>query len=239
MLWEKKTQKQICENSQKRGYLYLRLSQYRRDKRTLKKKAKHLGDGSAYKERNKHIVKKDYYLGRIMEITPNSFLSFQDYIIVQLQKESDYLNYVLHNSFEEIFFDFVSYLQELYNFSISISKQEIKHNSLEFLYLEKKSKKTFALKTGGFFNIILLKRVYDFIPQKRDEITQNDFKNFSNRCLDAGIFDDYVQMILYVKTLNTHIAQSVEEEIFQLDMSALQNRSENSFEDFMRKMHKE
>lgn len=239
MLWEKKTTKQIKENSQERGYLYLRLSEYRRDKRTLKKKAKHLGDGSAYKERNKHIVKKDYYLGKIIEITPNSFLSFQDYILVQLQKENDYLNYILHNSFEEIYFDFISYLQELYNFPITISKQEIKHTSFDSLLLQKKSKKTYALKTGGFFNIILLKRVYDFTPQKRDEITQNDFNNFSNRCLDAGIFDEYIQMILYIKTLNTQIAQSVEEEIFQLDINTLQNRAENSFEDFMRKMHKE
>lgn len=239
MLWEKKTTKQVKENSSQRGYLYLRVSVYSRDKRTLKKKARYLGDGTAYKERNKHISKKDYYLGKIIEIKPNSFLSFQDYIIVQLQKEEDYLNYILHYSFEDIFFDFISYLQEVYDLSFSNLKSEIKFSSFDLLLKQKISKQTLALKTGGFFNILLLKRVFDFIPKRRDEINQIDFKFFSNRCLDAGIFDEYIQIILYIKTLNSQVSESVEEEIFQLDAESLSHRIENSFEDFMRKMHKE
>lgn len=241
MLWEKKTAKQIRENSQERGYLYLRVSEYKRDKRTLKRKPRHLGDGSAHKERNKHIVKKDIYLGKIHELTPSSFMSFQDYIILQLQKESDYLQYVLHASFEEIVFDFISYLQELYEIPISISKQELIHSSFTEVLNHPLSKKTFSLKIGGFFNIVLLKRVFDFSPLHTDEISNRDFELFSNRCLDTGIFDEYIQMVLYLKLINTNSLDSVEEELASYYLNGDMNITlrEKSFEDFMRKMHKE
>ncbi|MCH8519644.1 MAG: hypothetical protein LAT82_02720 [Nanoarchaeota archaeon] len=241
MLWEKKTAKQIRENSSQRGYLYLRVSKYKRDGRTLKRKPRHLGDGSGHKERNKYIVKKDIYLGKIIELKPSSFMSFQDYIILQLQKESDYLHYVLHTSFEEIVFDFISYLQELYEIPFSISKQDLIHSSFDEVISHQFSKKIFELKTGGFFNIVLFKRVFDFNPIHSDEISNRDFELFSNRCLDTGIFDEYIQMVLYLKLINTNSLDSVEEELVSYYLQGDSNviLKESSFEDFMRKMHKE
>lgn len=241
MLWEKKTTKQIRENSLQRGYLYLRISEYKRDRRTLKRKPRHLGDGSAHKERNKYIVKKDIYLGKIHQLTPSSFMSFQDYIIMQLQKEKDYLQYVLHTPFEEMVFDFISYLSELYEIPLPISKKEIIHSSFENLLTSNFSKKTYALKTGGFFNIILCKRVLDFEPSQKEIVHTRDFELFSNRCIDAGFFDEYVQMALYLKLLNTKSVDSLEEELlsYYLEKDAQEIISQKSFEEFMRNMYKE
>ncbi|MFP4402099.1 MAG: hypothetical protein ACLFPL_02610 [Candidatus Nanoarchaeia archaeon] len=238
MLWEKKTKKHIREDSKERGYLYLRVSEYQRDGRTLMRKPKHLGDGSAYQNRNKYIVKRDIYLGKIKELTPHSFLSFQDYIITQLQKESDYLYYILNYSFEEILFDFISYLQEIYNIPFQISYHDIVNQERKTSqeHTQRYKTQTFALKTGGFFNIILFGRVFNFEPKKRDDISSKDFEHFSNRCIDAGVFDEYIQMVLYLKLINTGSIESIEEELYQLDIEKIQQLKQKqiSFVDFIK-----
>lgn len=238
MLWEKKTSKQIREKSELRGYLYLRESVYIRDKRTLQRKPKHLGDGSKHKNRNQYIKKKDTYLGKIIEISPSRYMSFQDYIISHIQKESDFLYYVLQYSFEEIFYDCISYLEEIYEFDIHISKKDLKLLEDKILRLKIK---TYALKTGGFFNIILFKRAFEFECRKENEISKVDFNNFSARCFDCGIVDEYIQIVLYSKLIHTQNLEELEEEIAQLQFNQLHEKKieEDSFEEFMRRMHKE
>jgi len=66
--------------SEKRGYLYIRESVYKRDKRTLKKKPSKLGDGSATKERGKYTIKKDTYCGKINEIQIINILTSRDFL---------------------------------------------------------------------------------------------------------------------------------------------------------------
>ena len=243
MLWEKKTSKQIKENSENRGYLYLRESVYSRDRRTLQRKPKHLGDGSKHKNRNQYIKKKDTYLGKIIELSCDFYLSFEDYIISHIQKENDYLYYILQYSFDEIFFDYIDYLQEIYSFDIQITKDFItnfnsQHNEKE---IKKLKTKTYALQSGGFFNIILLHKVFNFECRKIDEISFTDFNNFSARCHDSGIIDEYIQIVLYSKLINTENLQELEEEITQLRLEKENQHitQEDSFESFMRKMHKE
>lgn len=240
MLWEKKTSKQIKENSESRGYLYLRESIYIRDKRTLQRKPKHLGDGSKQKERNKYIKKKDTYLGKINEIIPNYYLSFEDYIISHIQKETDFLYYVLQYSFDEIFFDYIDYLQEIYSFQISVSQDMIKYYGIKKEFDSLKTI-TYALKTGGFLNIVLIQRAYTFQCRIVDEVSKTDFNNFSARCFDCGIVDEYIQIVLYSKLINAVNVQELEEEIAQLRIEKENEKKveENSFESFMRSMHKD
>lgn len=238
MLWEKKTSKQIKEKSESRGYLYLRISEYVRDNRTLMRKPKHLSDGSKHKERNKYIKKKDIYLGKIQEIAPTIYMSFQDYIISYLEKEEDFLHYVLSYTFDELFYDFISYLEEIYEFDFQVLKQDLKSTEDEIKHLKTK---TYALKTGGFFNIILLRRAFDFECRKSNEVSANDFSNFSNRCYDCGIYDEHIQMVLYSKLIHVSNFQELEEEIAQLQFEKSQESKtdDDSFEGFMRRMHKD
>ena len=190
-------------------------------------------------ERNKHIKKKDTYLGKIIEISPEFYMSFQDYIVDHLEKSTDFLHYVLGNSFHDIFFDFVSYLQELYDFEFSLKKEDISHFSLE--KHKQFTTKTYALKSGGFFNVLLLNRVFIFQPQLSDEVHYKDFEHFSNRCYDCGIYDDYIQIVLYSKLISAPNLQELEEEIIQLQYEQMKKEDieKNTFEGFMRKVHKE
>ncbi len=240
MLWEKKTSKQIKEKLESRGYLYLRESIYSRDRRTLQRKPKHLGDGSKQKERNKYIKKKDTYLGKINEISPDFYLTFENYIISHIQKEQDFLYYVLQYKFDEIFFDYIDYIQELYTLPISISKNTIKYYGIKEEFTNLKSK-TYELKTGGFLNIILINRAFNFECRKVSEVSSTDYNNFSARCFDCGITDEYIQIVLYSKLIHVENIQELEEEIAQLKIQKEQEKSheEDSFESFMRRMHKE
>ena len=192
MLWEKKT-----SLNQKRGYLYIRETQYIRDKRTLKRKSPVHGDGSAYKQRGKYSKKKDIYCGKIIEgIELHHTISFREYI-EEINKD-EFLDYKTRSSFEIILDDFVNYLLYLHN---------LKRDDLE-----KGTKKAYAIATG-YLSKQTIKRVYDFVP-KSSMIDYKELERFANRCYDTGIFDEEIIMLLYTKLLpQEYIEEEFEEKI--------------------------
>ena len=215
MLWEKKS-----SLKQKRGYLYIRETIYERDKRTLKRKAPKLGDGSASKERWKYSKKIDIYCGKIIEdIELINFLTFREYI--QNNKKLDFLEYKTQKVFSELLEDFVEYLL----YSHNLDKEEF--------YEGKKA--VYALASG-----YLSREGIEFLRRftiKKNPLISNEIERFANRCLDIGIYDDEIIMLLYMKLLPSEDANSLEQELAE-KFEELEIQNHNSYKDFMKSQHK-
>lgn len=220
MLWEKKTKKQIESNSNKRGYLYIRETYYKRDKRTLKRKIGK-GDGSASKKRGKYSKKKDIYCGKIIEVSTNKLVTFRQYQKENLSK--DFLEYKFDNDFDTILDDFIFYLIFLYDLD------------KEMIFSEKKI--AFALSSGGY----LCKPTIDFIRRfslNGDYTSKIEIERFANRCLDAGIFDEEMIMTLYLKLLPKEDCSELQKELEELADFKMNSLSVDKFANFIRDEHK-
>lgn len=209
MLWEKKT-----NLKSKRGYLYLRETVYKRDKRTLLKRAKRFGDGSATENRGRYSVKKDTYCGKIIETKATKLISFNDYI---KERGIEFLEYKIKSTFDEILMDFVNYIIFVHN----IDKKEYEN-----------SKKKLAYYVGSGY---LCSETVDFVRRfivKSEPMSSKEIERFANRCLDCGIYDMEIIMTLYVKLIATQKPEEIkkEEEYYK----EIEEAKYGSYEDFMK-----
>lgn len=170
----------------KRGYLYLRESIYKRDKRTYKRKPSKLGDGKATKERGKYTKKKDTYLGKIIEKELQKVISFQEFLVStkKIKSNEEFLKYKININFENLLMDFIKYLLTIYEI-----------NSEEFFNKEKK--KVYQI-NNGFLSPLTI----DWL--KRFRIRPNysrlkELERFQYRCEDIGIFDKDIIGLLFSK----------------------------------------
>jgi hypothetical protein len=189
----------------KRGYLYLRETEYLRDKRTLKKKPSKLGDGKATKERWKYSVKKETYLGKIVELELKNILTFQEYVEKILKK--DYLEEKINLSFDQLTDLFVSYIL----FSYEIDKND-------FL----SEKKRVYLVFGGYLSKITLNWFKNFnIRINYSEL--KEFERFRNRALDIGIYDDEIIALLFQKLTNTSENKNFDKDFLSIEKKNIKN----------------
>ena len=167
----------------KNDYLYLRETVYIRDKRSLKRSPRKLGDGKATKNRGKYSKKKDTYCGKITEVQVKKLLTFENYIIQNQKEYSDFLEYKLNSSFDKVLTDFINYLLYIYE----IDKDD-------FYGIKKK-----VFFTGtGYLCKETINRILNFnIKNIKNEKTE--LERFANRCEDAGIYDEEIISILYMK----------------------------------------
>jgi len=200
--------------SEKRGYLYIRESVYKRDKRTLKKKPSKLGDGSATKERGKYTIKKDTYCGKINEIQIINILTFRDFLYRQY-KDHNFTDYKINSNFDKILDDFIDYLL----YSYDLDKKD---------FFEGK-KKVYQVNSGYLSKETLawLKR-FQF---NKNPYSQTESRRFTNRCLDIGVFDEEIIQLLYSKLLPDDIQEEKEEHEKELEFKRLKL---NKYRDFMR-----
>lgn len=213
MFWIKKT-----KASNKTGYLYLRETVYVRDKRTLKKSPKKVGDRTASAKRGKYSKKKDIYCGKIIELNLKHFISFQEYVENILKKK--YLEFKINSSFESLLRDFQNFLLYIYD----IKKEEFENNKKKAYYI-----------AGGF----LCKQTIEYVLKFQingDPENPKEIERFSNRCKDASIFDEEIIMNLYVKMM-PNVVEDVQKEIEELEK--IKTKVEiTSFENYMRGEHK-
>ncbi len=215
MLWEKRS-----SLKQKRGYLYIRETIYERDKRTLKRKAPKLGDGSATKERWKYSKKVDIYCGKIIEDTPlKHLITFRQYV-EQIYSQT-FLEYKTKIPFSDLLEDFISYILYVHE----IDKKE---------FFEGK-KVAYALSSG-----YLSREGIEFLRRfslKKNPLISSEIERFANRCLDIGIYDDEIIMLLYMKLLPQEDTKLLEQELSE-KFEELEIQSHNSFKDFIKTEHK-
>jgi hypothetical protein len=199
------------------GYLYLRETVYIRDKRTLKKSPKKVGDRTATAKRGKFSKKRDIYCGKIIEKKIVKYLNFNDYVETILNKR--YLEFKINSSFEtllEIFVDFLLYVYD-------IEKNEYFNDKKKAYYI-----------ANGFLCPQTINHIIKFqINGNPDD--NKEIERFSNRCKDAGIFDDEVIMSLYVKIM-PNVVEDVENEIKELEKINIDKKT-SSFEEYMRQEH--
>lgn len=204
----------LIQNSNERGYLYIRDSIYVRDRRTLKRIPKKLGDGKATKERGKYSKKKDIYCGRIQEVSPKNLISFEEY----LQMENiDSTLFKISFDFNEILDKFVKYVLYIYELTID-----------EFY---KGKKKTFTI-GEGFMSPIILDWFSKF-EIKGSFHSSREFKRFFNRAQDCGIFDEGIIQILYLKLIPEVEKEDLLKEIENLKEIKLEEVSSN-FKNFIK-----
>lgn len=169
----------------KRGYLYIRETIYKRDGRTLKRKPSKLCDGSATKNRYKYSIKKDTYCGKIQDnIKLDHIITFEDYISKN-KTDFDFIKYKLKLEFDTILDDFVEYILFIY---------EIDKNN----FFNGK-KKVYEINNGYFS-----KETIEWVRRFRINKSANnpkEFERFSNRCYDTGIYDDEIINSLYLKLI--------------------------------------
>lgn len=205
--------------STKRGYLYIRESIYKRDKRTLKKKPSKLGDGTATKERGKYTIKKDTYCGKIYEINIKYILTFEDYLRKEY-KDFDFINYKTKSTFDIITDNFIDYLLYCYD----LDKEEFFTGK----------KKVYQINSGYLSKetILWLKR-FQF---NKNPYSKTESNRFFNRCLDIGIFEEEIIKLLYSKLLPDDIQQEKEEDEKKLEFKRLKL---NKYRDFMKQSIKD
>lgn len=193
----------------KNDYLYLRETVYIRDKRSLKRIPRKLGNGDATKNRGKYSKKKDIYCGRIYNIELKQINTFNEYLEIIKKQQTDFLEYKLNSSFDKILYDFVDYLLHIYN----IEKED---------FFSNKKKAYF---TGNGF---LCKETIDYILRFKLKVgnsnEKKDFERFALRCIDCAIFDEEIISVLYMK-LN-HASKKQEEEIIKIEKGNYSNYQE-------------
>jgi len=204
----------LTKNPNERGYLYIRDSYYKRDRRTLKRKK--TGDGTAYKQRGKYSKKKDIYCGRIYEKELIKVITFKEYIE---SHDENFLNIKLESDFEELIDIFVGYLLEIYG----IDQEE---------YLAKQ-KKVYAI-GNGYLSKDTIKWIKNFnINGNADN--PNEMKRFAYRCADVGIFDEDIINILYVKLIPEIDKQYLEDELYELNTREDNKMSAVNLKDFLKR----
>jgi hypothetical protein len=206
----------LHKDPNKRGYLYIRDSFYKRDKRTLKKTPQKLGDGTATKNRGKYSKKKDIYCGRIYEVELQNMESFRNYLKKQ---NKDYITYLNKLDFNQIIDEFVKYLLYIYNINID-----------EF-YDSKKKVYTFA---DGYCS----KETINWLKQfnlNSDIYSKSQMKRFYNRCQDCSIFDEEIINLLYLKLIpDIYNKEDIKQEIQNLQKTRLQKKTFKDLMSFMK-----
>ncbi len=200
---------------EKRGYLYIRESIYKRDRRTLKRKPSKLCDGSATKERGKYSIKKDIYCGKIYEIEPIKLDSFKDYIHKNI--EQDFLNFKLNIKFADLIDIFVSYLLDIYEID-------------EIEFYEGK-KKVYTIGEGYLSRegILWLKR----FNIKGDYDNSKEIERFNYRCEDIGIYDEDIINVLYLKLIPQIDNRDISEDYNVVDKDSPKQKHKN-FKSFIK-----
>lgn len=205
----------------KNGYLYLRVSEYKRDKRTLKRKTTtRQGDGSGRENRNKWTKKIDIYCGKIFEINSQpKFITFQDFIE---KKSQNYLDYKLNSKFEDIVYDFAKYLLFIYD----LDEEDFFHGR----------KKVYAL-NEKLLSRETLKWIIDFEinPIKKQE---NELERFAIRCESTGVFDYDIIQTLFMKMmpeLEQEDIKTLQEEIEEFEKLKPKTQKFDNFRDFIGK----
>lgn len=200
---------------QSRGYLYIRESQYVRDKRTLKRKASKLCDGTATKDRGKYSKKKDIYCGKILEIEIKFVETFRNFIENQ---DKEYFEYKLNLKYEELIDEFMDYLLYIYD----IDKDDFFNG-----------KKAVYVVGNGYLSretINWLKR----FNIKGDYESSREIGRFTYRCEDVGIFDEETINSLYLKLVPQVNKEDMLEEIKSIQKSN-EVKEYKSYKDFMKK----
>lgn len=183
----------------KNDYLYLRETIYIRDKRSLKRIPRKLGNGDATKNRGKYSKKKDIYCGRIYNIEIKYIITFRNYLEEIKNYTQDFLEYKLNSSFDKILYDFIDYLIYIYE----IEKDE---------FFGTKKKVYFT--GNGFFCKETVDYILRFVVKKGSFDNKKELERFALRCQDSGIYDEEIISILYMK-LNQLIKEEEEKIIIK------------------------
>ena len=95
------------------GYLYLREKNYKRDKRTLKRKKNYrIYNGDATKDRGRYSKTKDLqYLGKIIYPKKIENIDFEEYLLKN--KGTNFSQFLITNNYETIIKTYQSYLKEI------------------------------------------------------------------------------------------------------------------------------
>ncbi|MDA3855732.1 MAG: hypothetical protein PF569_05710 [Candidatus Woesearchaeota archaeon] len=200
---------------QSRGYLYIRESEYVRDKRTLKRKPSKLGDGTATKDRGKYSKKKDIYCGKILEIDIKFVETFKDYIEKQ---DKDYFEYKLNLKYEELIDEFTNYLLYIYD----IDKDNFFNG-----------KKAVYVVGNGYLSRETINWLKRFNIKGNYE-SSKEIGRFTYRCEDVGIFDEDTINSLYLKLVPQVNKEDMLEEINSIQKSNTVEEYK-SYRDFMKK----
>lgn len=211
------------KNQGKNHYLYWRYSVYERDKRTLKRKPKKLGDGTF--NQNKYIKRKDYYLGKLVQLQPpQKIFFFQEFL-----KKKNITNlklFLAEKNYDEIFNLYVEYIIELHD----IDKNELFENNTKIVYET----------PMGYLSKRLIQWVHSFEFNPRlDPMDEKELDRFAGRCEFIGISDPDVISALYQKICpeidEEDIRKALQEEIKELEKQKLKSMKYEDFKDFLEK----
>jgi len=211
------------KNQGKNHYLYWRYSVYERDKRTLKRKPRRLGDGTF--NRNKYTKRKDYYLGKLIKLDPpKKIFFFQQYL--KKQNIENLKLFLAEKSYEEIFDSYVEYIIELNE----IDKEELFNKNKQIAY-------EMPL---GYISQRLIQWVHSFeFNSKLDPTDEKELDRFAGRCEFIGISDPDIISALYQKICPEidmeDIKKALQEEIKELEKSKLKTMKYEDFKDFLEK----
>jgi len=189
----------LKKNSDEPGYLYIRETVYKRDRRTLKRIPKKLGNGDATKTRGKHSKKVDIYCGRIIPCEMKYFINFEDYL---KEKNIDIQIFKLKSNFNEILNEFVNYLIFIYDIDY-----------IEFY--DENQKKCYKIGNGYISPIIL--SWFKRFNLNGNPNNLSELKRFAYRCQDIGIFDDEITHKLYLKLIPEEFLGDIDKEIKEME----------------------
>ncbi len=206
----------------KNGYLYLRVSEYNRDKRTLKRKPKCHGDGTSYQNRNKWTKKKDIYCGKVYEIETNpKLITFQEYLE---NKKISYLEYKIKTSFSDIVYDFARYLLHIYD----LDEEDFFNGKKKVYILDNKLLSRETLKWIIDFDINSIRK------------NENEVERFAIRCESTGIFDNDIIQTLFMKIMpdiNKEDIENLQKEIEEFESMKPKSVNFKDFKSFMGHEH--
>ena len=191
----------------KNGYLYLRENIYVRDKRTLKRKPKKLGDGTY--NPNNYKKKKETYCGKIIPIIHQpKLITFQDYL--KQEHNINYLDFKLTKGFLEILNKFVKYILFIYDL-----------DEKDFFEGKKKvydiNEKLLSRETINWLS------KFEFVNSPDNP---KEMERFLNRCEAIGIFDEEIQNLLYLK-ITPELEKEDFEKLFEEDIEIEKIKADN------------
>jgi len=201
-------------------YIYLRYSEYIRDKRTLKRKPRSQGKGDY--NPNKYIKKKDIYLGKLTTLeNPKQIIFFDDYLKnIGIKDKNDFLN---NNSYDKIFDIYLKYLFELYNI-----------DEIDFF---NKDKLIVYETSNGYISKRMLDWVHSFIVNQNNFLDEKEIQRFTIRCEYLGILDLDIINALYSKICpeinEEENLKELNKEIDKLKKDELKRESYKNVKDFL------
>lgn len=202
-------------------YLYLRYSQYQRDKRTLKRKPRKLGEGTF--DQNKYIKRKDIYLGKLIELpNPQKIFFFREYL--ENKEINNFQKYIHETNYKDLFNKYIEYMIEFYQ----IDKEELFSSDKHIVFDV----------AGAYISKRLIEWVNSFeFHQKRDPKDEKELDRFAARCEFIGIIDIEVISALYQKICpeieNEDIINALKEEIEEMNKLKLPSKEIDNLREFL------